>query len=78
MLPDSSKTLSDKVGAVHNGFGGNIHKFKLAIPQQVTSYQAFKKTITENEAKLIEAIQKLLYMQNNGEQFEVRNNIIVA
>ena len=61
-----------------NGFGGSIHKFKLAIPQQVTSYQAFKKTIAENETKLIEAIQKLLYMQNNGEQFEVRNNIIVA
>ncbi len=42
-----------------NGFGGSIHKFKLAIPQHVASYQAFKTVIAENEAKLIEDIEAL-------------------
>lgn len=69
IAPTVEDNLALNMGVL-NGFGGNIHKFKLAIPQQVTSYQAFKKTIAENEAKLIEAIQKLSSMQNNGEPFE--------
>ena len=70
IAPTIDDNLALNMGLL-NGFGGSIHKFKLAIPQQVTSYQAFKKTIAENEAKLIEAIQNLSSMQNNGEPSEV-------
>lgn len=58
IAPTIDDNLALNMGLL-NGFGGSIHKFKLAIPQQVASYQAFKTAITQNEAKLIEAIKAL-------------------
>ena len=64
IVPTVSDNLALNMGVL-NGFGGSIHKFKLAIPQQVASYQEFKNTIAENEIKLIEAIRELSSEQNN-------------
>ena len=66
IAPTVDDNLALSMGLL-NGFGGSIHKFKLAIPQRVTSYQAFKKAIAENEVKLIEAIKGLSIEQNDSE-----------
>ena len=69
IAPTVDDNLALNMGLL-NGFGGSIHKFKLAIPQQVSSYQAFKNAISEHEIKLIEAIRELSSEQNNDELFE--------
>ena len=66
IAPSETTNLDLKMGLL-NGFGGSVYKFKLAIPQEVTSYQAFKNAIAENEAKLINAIKELYSEQNNNE-----------
>ncbi len=66
IAPTIDDNLALNMGLL-NGFGGSIHKFKLAIPQQVASYQAFKTAITQNEAKLIEAIKALSSEQSDNE-----------
>ena len=58
IAPTVDDNLALNMGLL-NGFGGSIHKFKLAIPQQVASYQEFESAIAENESKLIEAIDGL-------------------
>ena len=58
IAPTVDDNLALNMGLL-NGFGGSIHKFKLAIPQQVISYQAFTKAIAKNELRLIEAIDGL-------------------
>ena len=70
IAPTVDESLALNMGLL-NGFGGSIHKFKLAIPQQVASYQAFKKAIAENEAKLIEAIEALSSNQNDDERHDI-------
>lgn len=64
--PSETTNLDLKMGLL-NGFGGSIYKFKLAIPQEVTSYQAFKNAIAENETKLINAIKELSSEKSNNE-----------
>ena len=66
IAPTVDDNLALNMGVL-NGFGGSIHKFKLAIPQQVASYQAFKTAITENEAKLIRAIEALSFEQSDDD-----------
>ena len=66
IAPTDTMNLDLKMGLL-NGFGGSLYKFKLAIPQKVTSYQAFKNAIAENEIKLINAIKELSSEQNNNE-----------
>lgn len=66
IAPSETTNLDLKMGLL-NGFGGSVYKFKLAIPQEVTSYQAFKNAIAENETKLINAIKELSSEQNNNE-----------
>ncbi len=66
IAPTIDDNLALNMGVL-NGFGGSIHKFKLAIPQQVASYQAFKVAIAENEAKLIEFINALSFEQSDGD-----------
>ena len=66
IAPSETTNLDLKMGLL-NGFGGSVYKFKLAIPQEVTSYQAFKNAIVENETKLINAIKELYSEQNNNE-----------
>lgn len=70
IAPSETTNLDLKMGLL-NGFGGSIYKFKLAIPQKVTSYQAFKNAIAENETKLINAIKELSSEQNNNEEFAI-------
>ena len=48
-----------------NGYGGNLYKFKLAIPQVVHSYQQFKTAIEANETILVDSIQQLLVMKDS-------------
>ncbi|MEH6668455.1 MAG: hypothetical protein V7689_11935 [Psychrobacter sp.] len=55
VAPTEEDDLALNMGLL-NGFGGSIHKFKLSIPQKVTSYQVFKRAIAENEVRLIENI----------------------
>ena len=66
IAPTEDNNLALNMGLL-NGFGGSIHKFKLAIPQQAASYQEFKNAIAENEANLITAIKNLSFEQNNNE-----------
>lgn len=66
IAPTKDENLALNMGLL-NGFGGSIHKFKLAIPQQVASYQAFQVAIAKNEAKLLEAIKALSFVQNNND-----------
>jgi len=70
IAPAVDNNLALNMGIL-NGFGGSIHKFKLAIPQQVASYQAFKQAIAENEAKLIEAIKALSSEQSDNESLAI-------
>ena len=70
IAPTVDDNLALNMGLL-NGFGGSIHKFKLAIPQQVSSYQAFKNAIAENEIKLIEAIRELSSEQNDDEPLAI-------
>ena len=70
IAPTVDDNLALNMGLL-NGFGGSIHKFKLAIPQQVSSYQAFKNAIAENEIELIEAVGELSSEQNNDEPLAI-------
>lgn len=65
IAPSDITNLDLNMGLL-NGFGGSIYKFKLAIPQKVASYQAFKKAISENEAKLVKSIDWLSPKQSEG------------
>ena len=67
IAPTVDDNLALNMGLL-NGFGGSIHKFKLAIPQQVASYQEFKNVIAENELKLVEAIDGLATYTFNSNQ----------
>ena len=64
IAPTVDDNLALNMGLL-NGFGGSIHKFKLAIPQQVASYQEFKKVIAVNEMKLVKVIRELSSEQNS-------------
>ncbi|MEN6669539.1 hypothetical protein AAJP47_04095 [Psychrobacter sp. B38] len=68
IAPTEDDNLALNMGLL-NGFGGGIHKFKLAIPQQVANYQEFKNAITKNETQLITSIEALSSEQNNNESF---------
>ncbi|MGP4970673.1 5-methylcytosine restriction system specificity protein McrC [Psychrobacter aquimaris] len=70
IAPSDKTNLELKMGLL-NGFGGSIYKFKLAIPQKVVSYQAFKKAIAENEAQLVKSIDELSDMQSSNETFVI-------
>jgi 5-methylcytosine-specific restriction endonuclease McrBC regulatory subunit McrC len=70
IAPSDTTNLDLKIGLL-NGFGGSLYKFKLAIPQKVASYQAFKNAIAENETKLINSIKELSSEQNNNELFTI-------
>jgi hypothetical protein len=66
IAPTEENDLALNMGLL-NGFGGSIHKFKLAIPQKVASYRAFKKAIAENEAKLVKSIDELSGIQSSNQ-----------
>ena len=68
IAPSDTTNLDLKMGFL-NGFGGSIHKFKLAIPQKVASYPEFKQVIAVNETKLIESIKELSFKQSVDESF---------
>ena len=70
IAPTIKNNLALNMGLL-NGFGGSIHKFKLAIPQQVANYQEFKLAIAENEAKLIQAIERLSFEQIPDESIAI-------
>ena len=70
IAPTVENNLALNMGIL-NGFGGSIHKFKLAIPQQVANYQEFKLAIAENEAKLIQAIERLSSEQGPDESIAI-------
>ena len=70
IAPTEDENLALSMGLL-NGFGGSIHKFKLAIPQQVANYQEFKLAIAENEAKLIQAIERLSFEQIPDESIAI-------
>lgn len=72
IAPTEDDDLALNMGLL-NGFGGSIHKFKLAIPQQVANYQEFKNAIAENETKLVTAVRELSSEQNNSESFVAIN-----
>ena len=65
IAPSENENLSLKMGAL-NGYGGDVYKFKLAIPQAVSSYQQFKTAIEQNERNLIEVIKQLSVDQSEG------------
>ena len=67
IAPTVDDNLALNMGLL-NGFGGSIYKFKLAIPQQVASYQEFKKAIAKNELRLIEDIDGLATHTPNSNQ----------
>ena len=67
IAPTVDDNLALNMGLL-NGFGGSIYKIKLAIPQQVASYQEFKKAIAKNELRLIEDIDGLATHTPNSNQ----------
>ncbi len=56
IAPTSEDNSYKNVGVL-NGYGGNIYKFKLAIPQNADSFKDFVETMELNESVLIKAIQ---------------------
>ncbi|MFK3916859.1 McrC family protein [Psychrobacter sp. NPDC078501] len=66
IAPTEEADLALNMGLL-NGFGGRIYKFKLSIPQKVTSYQVFKRAIAENEAKLVKSIDELSGIQSSNQ-----------
>lgn len=53
--PTNQKNSYTDMGIL-NGYGGNIYKFKLAIPQNVDSFKDFVEAIKANESALVKAI----------------------
>ncbi len=58
IAPSEDENIALKMGTL-NGYGGVIHKFKLAIPQNMDSYLQFKKEIAANETQLISTLLNL-------------------
>lgn len=59
IAPTSSENNNYANMGVLNGYGGSIHKFKLAIPQNASSFQSFIEAIRVNEYALVESVQDL-------------------
>lgn len=65
IAPSEYENVALKMGVL-NGYGGDVYKFKLAIPQAISSYQQFKSAIEQNEKELVTSINQLSVMQEKA------------